>query len=135
MNQPISYGLTEIVIKIVDASALGSLIFNEPDAGWVAQRLGGSRLVAPALLKFEMASICLKKLKRYPERRELINQSFRLWPAMEIKEVDINSDEMVALAEQTSLTVYDAAYLWLAQTLGAELVTLDTQLANAAADT
>jgi len=108
------------------------LIFNEPDAGWIAHRLGDSRLIAPALLKFEMASICLKKLKRYPERRELINRSFRLWPTMEIKEVDINSDAMVVLAEQTSLTVYDAAYLWLAQKLTAELVTLDKELAQAA---
>jgi len=120
-----------VQVKIVDASALGSLIFNEPDAGWVAQRLSHSRLIAPALLKFEIASICLKKLKRYPEQRALINQAFRLWPAMAIQEVDINSVEMVALAEQTSLTAYDAAYLWLAQKLGAELVTLDTQLANA----
>ncbi len=132
MNQPVSYELTEIPIKVVDASALGALIFNEPDAGLVAQRLGSSKLVAPTLLKFEMASICLKKLSRYPEQREMISQAFRLWPAIEIEAIDVDSHEIVALAEHAKLTVYDAAYLWLAQKLTAELITLDKQLAKAA---
>jgi len=125
------YELTEIVIKVVDASALGALIFNEPDAGLVAERLDGSRLVAPTLLTFEMASICLKKLNRYPEHREIISQAFRLWPAMEIEEIDVDSHEIVRLAEHKKLTVYDAAYLWLARKLAAELVTLDEQLNRA----
>jgi len=118
-------------IKVVDASALGALVFNEPDAELTAQRLGGSKLVAPTLLKFEMASICLKKLIRYPEQRELIRKAFRLWPEMQIEEIEIDSFGIVSLAEQTRLTVFDAAYLWLARKLDAELVTLDTQLANA----
>jgi len=62
----------------------------------------------------------------------MISQAFRLWPAMEIKEIDVDSDEIVALAEHTKLTVYDAAYLWLARKLATELVTLDKELAKAA---
>jgi len=115
-------------VKVVDASALGALIFNEPDAGLVAQRLGSSKLVAPTLLKFEMASICLKKLSRYPEQREMISQAFRLWPAMGIEEIDVDSYEIVALAEYAKLTVYDAAYLWLAQKLTTVGQSCDTPL-------
>jgi predicted nucleic acid-binding protein len=37
------------------------------------------------------------------------------------------------LAEHFGLTTYDASYLWLARELDAELVTLDRQLAHAAA--
>ena len=37
----------------------------------------------------------------------------------------------VALALATGLTAYDASYLWLTRKLGAELVTLDQQLARA----
>ena len=37
------------------------------------------------------------------------------------------------VAQQTGLTVYDAAYLVLARSLDAELVTLDKQLARVAA--
>jgi len=118
-------------VKVVDASVLGALIFNEPDAGLAAERLSNATLVAPVLLRFEMASICLKKLKRYPEKRALINHAFRLWTEMEIKEADVDSHGIVILAEQTALTVYDAAYLWLARKLNAELITFDRQLAKA----
>jgi predicted nucleic acid-binding protein len=38
------------------------------------------------------------------------------------------------LADATGLTAYDAAYLWLTRELSAQLVTLDGQLAKAAAD-
>jgi predicted nucleic acid-binding protein len=37
------------------------------------------------------------------------------------------------LAVMTGLSAYDASYLWLARRLGAELVTLDKQLAKAEA--
>jgi predicted nucleic acid-binding protein len=40
--------------------------------------------------------------------------------------------EVVELAEKSHLTVYDAAYLWLAQESGVELVTLDKTLARVA---
>jgi predicted nucleic acid-binding protein len=40
---------------------------------------------------------------------------------------------VLELAESTGLTAYDASYLWLARELSAELVTLDGQLAKAAA--
>jgi predicted nucleic acid-binding protein len=38
---------------------------------------------------------------------------------------------MIVLAERTKLSLYDASYLWLARTLGAELVTLDENLLRA----
>ena len=40
--------------------------------------------------------------------------------------------EVVALAEQTNLSAYNACYLWLARHLGVELVTLDEKLEKAA---
>ena len=41
--------------------------------------------------------------------------------------------EVLALAMARDLTAYDASYLWLAQRLGLPLVTLDQELARAAA--
>jgi predicted nucleic acid-binding protein len=40
---------------------------------------------------------------------------------------------VLLLAERKRLSAYDAAYLWLAKELGAELVTLDRRLAAAMA--
>jgi predicted nucleic acid-binding protein len=51
---------------------------------------------------------------------------------MAIEIVAVDHGQALALAETSGLTAYDASYLWLAQRLGGELVTLDRQLAAAA---
>lgn len=119
-------------VRTVDASALAALTFGEPRADEVASRLEGHRLVAPALLAFEMASVCLKKLRSHPELRDRILEAFEMSGRLMIDEVEIEPAEVVLLAERTGLTVYDASYLWLSRTLGAELVTLDERLDGAA---
>ena len=50
---------------------------------------------------------------------------------MAIEAVSVDQHEVVALAETTGLSAYDAAYLWLTRRLGAGLVTLDRKLAAA----
>ena len=53
-------------VRVVDASALGALVFGEPGAEEVVERMGHERLAAPALIWFEMASICRKKIRKHP---------------------------------------------------------------------
>jgi predicted nucleic acid-binding protein len=118
-------------VKVVDASAVAALLFGEPDAVEVATRLSGATLVAPSLLPFEIASVCLKKLRRHPEQREALLAAHRLFGQMDISQTEVDLNEVLILAEQTGLTSYDASYLWLARQLKAELVTLDKQLAKA----
>jgi len=120
-------------VKVVDASALAALLCGEPEAEAVAQRLGRARLVAPALLGFELANVCLVKSRRYPEQRSALVTAFQLRQRLGVEEVAIDHDGALGLALATGLTAYDASYLWLARQLGAELVTLDRQLAKAAA--
>ena len=115
-------------VKVVDASALGALLFGEPEGETVAERLRDATLAAPALLGFEMASVCQKKMRRHPTDRDELLAAFDLLPRMTIDIFDVNHAEVVRLAESLGLTVYDASYLWLSQHLGAELVTLDRQL-------
>ncbi len=45
-----------------------------------------------------------------------------------IEIVEVDHADTLRLAEVVGLTIYDAAYLWLAQKLAAELVTLDKRL-------
>lgn len=120
-----------MAVKVIDASALCALLFSEPDADAVLARIGSANLAAPSLLAFELASVCLKKIRRHPEKRELFLAAFLLYPQMEIDIVDVQLQEAVSLAEQGALTVYDAVYLWLANTLGCELITLDKELVAA----
>lgn len=121
-----------MAVKVIDASALAALLFAEPDAEAVANRIRGHSLVSPALLSFEVASVCLKKMRRHPARKSSLLAAYSLLARMEVAEAEVNGSEVVELAEEKGLIVYDAAYLWLARKLGAELVTLDKTLARAA---
>jgi predicted nucleic acid-binding protein len=122
-----------IVVKIVDASALGALLFGEPAADTVADRLRGSRLVAPTLLGYELTSICLNKIRGNPEAHADFFAALAVWDQMGIEIVATDHLAILLLAERCGLTAYDASYLWLAQRLNAELVTLDRPLGRAAA--
>jgi predicted nucleic acid-binding protein len=42
--------------------------------------------------------------------------------------MDVNLTDVVLIAKATGLTPYDASYLWLAASLGADLLTLDKRL-------
>lgn len=122
-----------VAVEVVDASALAALLFGEPEAAQVAEWLGRARLTAPALLDFELANICLTKLRRHPRQRTAILRGFALRERMAIELAAVDHREVVATAEKTGLTAYDACYLWLALRLDAGLVTLDRQLAAAMA--
>jgi len=119
-------------VQVVDASALGALLFGEPEAEKIADTLGCAKLAVPGLLEFELASICLKKIKAHPEQTADILVAFRLLSQMALETVGVDHVAVIKLASTTGLTTYDASYLWLAQALGASLVTLDRELRRAA---
>ena len=117
--------------KVVDASAIVALLFNELTQKKVVARLRGASLHAPALLEFEAANACLKKMRASPGERQMLLEAFSLLNALSIAPERIDLAEAIALAERTKLSLYDASYLWLARALDAELVTLDEKLARA----
>ena len=118
--------------KVVDASAVAAVIFREPAQEEVVEQLRGAALCAPVLLGFELASVCLKKLASYPKQRAAILDAFDLVGKLDIKQLLVDHRQSMLLAEETGITAYDAAYLWLARELKADLVTLDVKLARAA---
>jgi predicted nucleic acid-binding protein len=118
-------------IKVVDASALAAILFAEPEADAIAERLTGVRLAAPSLLHYELANVCLTKIRRQPSHREALRAAFRLAQRLKVETVAVDYTAVLDLAEATGLTAYDASYLWLARSLGGELVTLDRKLAAA----
>jgi predicted nucleic acid-binding protein len=117
--------------KVVDASAVVALLFNELTREAVVARLRGFSLHAPSLLGFEVANACLKKIRAAPGERQALLDAFALLDELAIGLETVDLGEALALAERTRLSFYDAAYLWLARALDAELVTLDRKLARA----
>jgi len=113
-----------VTVKVVDASAIVALLFNETTREEIVARLHGFSLAAPAFIRYEAANACLKKLRASPHERRALLDAFSI--ALEPVELG----DAITLAETTKLSLYDASYLWLARALGAELVTLDDKLAR-----
>ena len=115
---------------VADASALAAVTFQEPGFEAVAARLEGATVCAPDLLKFELANVAVTKARRAPE------QAIHIFAALHetldrrsgIQWHCVNVTDVAVLARLTDLTAYDAAYLWLAGWLEADLITLDKRL-------
>jgi predicted nucleic acid-binding protein len=124
--------MADIATKVIDASALVTLLFAEEQGSTVADQIRGHVLVAPALLDFEIVNVCLSKIRRQPDRREALLDAFAGRRQLRIETMEVDHVAVLALARNTGLTGYDASYLHLARTLEVELITLDRQLAGAA---
>jgi predicted nucleic acid-binding protein len=119
-------------VKVIDASALGAVLFAEPAGERIAGRLRDGRLVAPMLIAYELTNVCLKKIRANPQQRWGFLEAFAAWNQIGIELVEVEHGGVLGVAERSGLTSYDASYLWLAQRLNAELVTLDRRLDRAA---
>lgn len=120
---------------VADASALAALVFLESEASSMAGRLAEAELWAPRILEFELANVAWKKMRRHPEKGvEILGALRAFFAARRIEWVDIDVTDVVLIAQQTGLTPYDASYVWLAGSIGADLVTLDKRLASTGAD-
>jgi predicted nucleic acid-binding protein len=118
---------------VVDASAFAAVVFREPQEEFVSRQLNGATVFAPTLLKFELASVAWKKARRRPGEAAKILSALALaldrrW---NLNWQDVDPIDVVLTAQATGLTVYDASYVWLAGSLGADLVTLDARIAAA----
>jgi predicted nucleic acid-binding protein len=110
-------------VTVVDASAIAAVLFDEPEAAPIAASVSG-KLVAPTLLRYELASICTTKSIRHPQRAHEIRARYRLLDKLALDYAEPDWDHLPALAQRWALSAYDAAYLQLALALRAPLLTL-----------
>ena len=119
---------------VVDASALAAVVFQEPKGEAIRDYLNGALVFAPPLLRFEMANVAWKKVRQQPTKgAEILGALAAVDRRSNISWQDVQPIDVVLMARASGLSVYDASYLWLAGSLGAELVTLDARLAAASA--
>ena len=118
------------MLVVVDASAAAAVIFDEPEGATIAAHVRDETLIAPPLIDYELAKVCWTKVRRSPERRAEVMAALSTTKVMPIARVPVDIGEVLELALRTGLTIYDAAYLWLAMSKDVELVTLDRELAR-----
>jgi predicted nucleic acid-binding protein len=119
--------------RVVDASAIGALLFGEPEKPWVEAQTDDAELIAPPLLIFELGNICWKKLRGLPAQASIVLPAWNAWcTSALVKAEPTDPMQTILLARDHDLTFYDASYLWLAKYRTADLVSLDMKLVRAA---
>ena len=118
---------------VVDASALAAIVFGDENAEAVLDLIEGEELHAPSHFLLEMANATLVRCRRSPSNAAVLVESLTRVLSRPLTLHTVPALDVLTLALRTGLTAYDAGYLWLARSLGADLVTLDKQLVAAAA--
>jgi predicted nucleic acid-binding protein len=122
---------------VLDASITACWAFQDedhPDAGLAFQRMRAEEAIVPCLWWFEVRNILVVN-----ERRRRISESDTAAFLLNLSRLRVQlerlpeGDAVLRLARTHRLSVYDAAYLELAQRKGLPLATLDADLRKAAA--
>jgi predicted nucleic acid-binding protein len=122
---------------VVDASAAIALIRGEPAGPDIARVLRASardavRLLAPEMFWLEIANVLLRRLGMRPND---VIEALREMDDLGIEAVRMDRPLLLVAIDfqaRFGLSAYDAAYLALAETEDARLLTLDRRLALAA---
>ncbi|MBM3933024.1 MAG: type II toxin-antitoxin system VapC family toxin [SAR202 cluster bacterium] len=119
--------------KVVDASIFAAIAFEEPSAVQAKTLLEGvDEFFEPHLLAYELCNVAKKKILADIYRYQSIASQLSFALAMKIHWVPVDHSEVLDIALQTKLSIYDASYLYLSKKLGAPLVTFDDKLRTAA---
>ena len=111
---------------------MAAIAFGDEQAAEIVALLGGEALSAPTLFELEVTNATLTRCRRAPSKAEGFVTGLGHVLGMPIALHPVDPLAVLALAFDTGLTAYDAAYLWLAHELNVPLVTLDKKLAAAA---
>lgn len=117
---------------VLDASAAVALLLDAGPVGdWVATRITGRHVAAPELVMYETANVLRRRATAgavSTAEATLAHEDLRAL-ALELWPYSLVAERVWQLRE--NVTVYDAAYVAVAELLGAELITLDARLARA----
>ncbi len=117
---------------ICDASAVAALLLDSgPDGHWVVQTLESGEIAAPTLVTYETANVIrrheiagqISPDQSAQAHADLLDLAIELWP-----------HELLATRAwelRLNLSIYDAAYVALAEITDLTLITLDKRLAKA----
>jgi predicted nucleic acid-binding protein len=125
---------------VPDASATLTWCFEDEAMAWTDDLLArlrtGDEALVPGHWPAEVANSLLMAVRRGRISREKANRFVRNLRALPIRldpqDSDVVFDDVFKLAEQYTLTIYDAAYLELAIREHLPLATLDKELRKAA---
>ena len=117
---------------VCDASVLASIAFGDPHSLEARALIRSKRLIAPGIVRYEMAHIAVRKCAAAPGNAASVEAAFAKSLRVPIRLLGPSWPAVVDLARTHGLSAYDASYLQLALTLRVPLATLDERLGQAA---
>jgi predicted nucleic acid-binding protein len=117
---------------VCDASVLAAIAFEEHNSAEAQALTRSRRLLAPSLLRYEMAQVAVGKCTRSPNDASGIVRAFAASLRVPVRLLMPSWPAVVELARTHSLSAYDASYLQLAKELHIRLATLDARLGRVA---
>jgi predicted nucleic acid-binding protein len=121
---------------VPDTSAILSLAYDDEDANYahaVVDAIASDRAVVPTLFWFELRNALVMAERR---NRITLHQTAAFLADLSILPFEVDDQpreaSVLEFARRHAMTVYDAAYLELAQRKNAPLATVDRALARAA---
>ncbi len=114
---------------VVDASALVSALTDSTSSGaWVRTTLRGQRLVAPALIHYEVGNTLRRHAKAQLLTIATASQAHEDFLRMRIALLSYRLTERRAWSLRENFTIFDGSYIAAAELVDADLVTLDARL-------
>lgn len=122
---------------VVDASVAVAILIEEPAADRAESILrerdaGGSKILVPAFFWLEIVNVLIRRYRQPPG---LVLQSIVDLQTLGLQSVELDRPHLLLTIDamgRGALSAYDAAYLALAESADAELLTFDRRLAAAA---
>jgi len=121
---------------VVDASlVVSALVDNGPDGLWAEEVLVHGNLCAPHLMPIEAANILRRAALAGDISQDSAGLAHQALLSLrcELFDYEVLAERVWAL--RANVTAYDACYIALAETLGADLATLDRALSRASGPT
>ena len=113
---------------VVDTSAVMAVLANEPERDAILRLTIGTTPYAPMSLHWEVGNAFSSILKRRRMDLERVNRAIQSYAQMDIRLVDVDLTQAVALAYRFDIYAYDAYVLVCALNMRLPLLTLDKRM-------
>lgn len=117
---------------VVDASVVLAVLLNEPEREMIISRTAGCSLLAPGCLEYEIGNALSALYKR---KLLGISEGILVWHSfckIPVRHIEPDFPSALTIAGTESLYAYDAYYLFCAEKMRCELLTLDAGMKAAA---
>ncbi|MDR0784562.1 MAG: type II toxin-antitoxin system VapC family toxin [Treponema sp.] len=117
---------------IMDASAIITMVIDEPEKNLIINLTKDVELFSPEMISFEIGNALTRLKRRQILNDEEIIKAYNVYKEIPVRLVEVNIENALKIACQYNIYAYDAYYLEVAFRLRLPLLTLDKLMKNIA---